>query len=142
MGITNQNSEGGCNNKHLLGGYDCENWLVYLLVIYIREISEVGKFLASEVVLGDWGGPEIDIFYILAPSMTNDLSRGPLVPEVLHYTWVNITLLRGNDIYLTICWMWAMCVTHRWEFPILHYHKIMVIYPYPFFAVINQLFPG
>ena len=29
---------------------------------------------------------------------------------------------------------------HRWELPVLHYHKIMGIYPYPFFVVINQLF--
>ena len=29
---------------------------------------------------------------------------------------------------------------HIWELPILHYHKIMVIYPYPFLGVISQLF--
>ena len=29
---------------------------------------------------------------------------------------------------------------HRWDLPVLHYHKIMVIYPYPFFVVITQLF--
>ena len=29
---------------------------------------------------------------------------------------------------------------HRWELPVLHYHKIMVIYPYPFLVVIAQLF--
>ena len=23
---------------------------------------------------------------------------------------------------------------HRWELPVLHYHKILVIYPYPFFG--------
>ena len=27
---------------------------------------------------------------------------------------------------------------HRWELPVLYYHKIMVIYPYPFFVVITQ----
>ena len=31
-------------------------------------------------------------------------------------------------------------VRHRWEIPVLHYHKIVVIYPYPFFVVITQLF--
>ena len=30
--------------------------------------------------------------------------------------------------------------THRWNLPVLHYHEIMVIYPYPFLVVINQLF--
>ena len=29
---------------------------------------------------------------------------------------------------------------HRRELPILHHHKIMVIYPYPFWVVITQLF--
>ena len=28
---------------------------------------------------------------------------------------------------------------HRWELPVIHYHKIMVTYPYPFFVVITQL---
>ena len=27
---------------------------------------------------------------------------------------------------------------HRWELPVLRYHKVMVIYPYPFLVVINQ----
>ena len=29
---------------------------------------------------------------------------------------------------------------HRWDLPVLHYHKIMVIYPYPFLVVITQFF--
>ena len=29
---------------------------------------------------------------------------------------------------------------HRWELPVLHYHKILVIFPYPFLVVITQLF--
>ena len=29
---------------------------------------------------------------------------------------------------------------HRWDLPVLRYHKIMVIYPYPFLVVITQLF--
>ena len=29
---------------------------------------------------------------------------------------------------------------HRWELPVLHYHEIMVIYPYPFFVVTTQFF--
>ena len=29
---------------------------------------------------------------------------------------------------------------HRWGLPVLHYHEIMVIYHYPFFEVITQLF--
>ena len=37
--------------------------------------------------------------------------------------------------------LWDYCAEqHRWELPVLHYHKIMVIYPHPFFVVINQLF--
>ena len=30
--------------------------------------------------------------------------------------------------------------THRWELPVIHYHKIMVIYHYPFVVVIIQFF--
>ena len=26
------------------------------------------------------------------------------------------------------------CVPHRWYLPVLHYHEILVIYPYPFFG--------
>ena len=33
------------------------------------------------------------------------------------------------DIYLA---------EHKRELPVLHYHKIMVIYPYPFLVVIDQ----
>ena len=29
---------------------------------------------------------------------------------------------------------------YRWKSPVLHYHEIMVIYPYPFLVVITQLF--
>ena len=29
---------------------------------------------------------------------------------------------------------------HRRDLPVLHYHEIMVIYTYPFFVVITQLF--
>ena len=28
---------------------------------------------------------------------------------------------------------------HRWDLPVLHYHEIMVIYPYPFLVVITQM---
>ena len=31
-------------------------------------------------------------------------------------------------------------IVHRWELSVLHYHEIMVIYPYPFLVVITQLF--
>ena len=31
-------------------------------------------------------------------------------------------------------------LTHRWELPVLRYHKILLTYPYPFFVVITQLF--
>ena len=31
-------------------------------------------------------------------------------------------------------------VLHRWDLPVLRYHKVMVIYPYHFLVVIDQLF--
>ena len=30
---------------------------------------------------------------------------------------------------------------HVWEQPVLHYNKVMVIYPYPFLVVLTQFFP-
>ena len=29
---------------------------------------------------------------------------------------------------------------HRWDLPVLYYHKMIVIYPYPFLVAITQLF--
>ena len=36
--------------------------------------------------------------------------------------------------------IFADTVGHRWGLPVLRYHEIMVIYPYPFVVVITQLF--
>ena len=33
-----------------------------------------------------------------------------------------------------------MGVVYRWELPVSYYHKIIVIYPYPFLVVINLFF--
>ena len=41
-----------------------------------------------------------------------------------------------HNIHIRGEWRWG----HIWELPVLHYHKIMVIYPYPFSVVITQLF--
>ena len=40
----------------------------------------------------------------------------------------------------TIVKIKAMTALHRWELPVLHYHEIMVLYPYYFLVVITQLF--
>ena len=32
------------------------------------------------------------------------------------------------------------CLSHRWDLPVLRYHEITVIYPYPFLVVIAQFF--
>ena len=45
-----------------------------------------------------------------------------------------VDVLDGN------CYFLGGAVEHKWELPVLHYHKIMVIYPYPFLVVITQLF--
>ena len=36
--------------------------------------------------------------------------------------------------------MFTRPLQHRWDLPVLRYHKIMVIYPYPFLVVITKLF--
>ena len=46
-------------------------------------------------------------------------------------TWPDIYLLNQlRDRYLGD---FVICSRHRRELPVLHYHKILVIYPYPFF---------
>ena len=45
-----------------------------------------------------------------------------------------VDVLDGN------CYFLGGAVEHKWELPVLHYHKIMVIYPYPFLVVIAQFF--
>ena len=58
---------------------------------------------------------------------------------------------RGRGLYLImkshlrhICGMAGEddvpSIWHRWGLPVMHYHEIMVIYPYPFLVVITQLF--
>ena len=32
------------------------------------------------------------------------------------------------------------CVNHGWELSVIHYHGIIVIYPYPFLVIITQFF--
>ena len=39
-----------------------------------------------------------------------------------------------------LCKMLFWSERHRWELPVIHYHKIMVIYPYPLLVVITQFF--
>ena len=59
-------------------------------------------------------------------------ARGPVMP----------LLTRGDAVSCGGCLLPARdpSATHRWELPVLHYHEIMVIYNYPFFEVITQLF--
>ena len=33
-------------------------------------------------------------------------------------------------------------VHHKWDLPVLHYHKIMVIYPHLFLEIITYFFVG
>ena len=47
-----------------------------------------------------------------------------------------------GDVHTIVHNKWVTNVAgelHRWELPVLHYHYIMVIYPYPFLVVITQL---
>ena len=53
--------------------------------------------------------------------------------ESVPLIWRGIGIGRGVNGYET-----HGC--HGNELPVLHYHKIRVIYPYPFLVVINQLF--
>ena len=69
---------------------------------------------------------------------TNELTTG--TPGIISnssekgFTLTVISVLYKIIVFLTTTG------EHRWDLPVLHYHKIMVIYPYPFLVVINQLF--
>ena len=64
------------------------------------------------------------------------------------FTEVFVFLFDGNEREMLYCCQLVIPVTskggagdrHRWELPVLHYHEILVIYPYPFFVVITLLF--
>ena len=45
-----------------------------------------------------------------------------------------------NNIYDPEPYLFIADLQHRWDLPVLRYHKIMVIQPYPFLVVITQLF--
>ena len=55
------------------------------------------------------------------------------VPEALQ------GLLKIRQVFQCLGWQ-LRSDKHRWDLPVLSYHEIMVIYPYPFLVVIIQLF--
>ena len=57
------------------------------------------------------------------------------------YYIIQISPMRGGGVvkYNHILNQSDRC-THRWDLPVLHYHKMMVIYPYPFLVIITLLF--
>ena len=56
---------------------------------------------------------------------------------------INVKVRHVRHIFFTInvdLGDYNTCLKHIWDLPVLRYHKIMVIYPYPFLVVITQLF--
>ena len=49
---------------------------------------------------------------------------------------------RKGDINSKICYNDRPDHMNRWKLAIIYYHKIMVIYPYPFWVLITQFSPG
>ena len=47
---------------------------------------------------------------------------------------------KGPFVMTHFCTNGPVTSQHIWKLPVLHYHKIMVIYPYPFLLAITQLF--
>ena len=39
---------------------------------------------------------------------------------------------------MVVIWVSNCAVSHIWELPVIHYHKVMVIYPYPFLVAITH----
>ena len=54
-------------------------------------------------------------------------------------TMIQFIVFTRDVIYCSL-YIGLSYVTHIWYLPVLHYHKIMVIYLYPFLVVITQLF--
>ena len=41
---------------------------------------------------------------------------------------------RSDDRLVALVYGMTVDFRHGWDLPVLHYHEIMVIYPYPFFG--------
>ena len=52
----------------------------------------------------------------------------------LFLAWISVS----QELILVLCWKTGF--HHRWELLVLHYHEIMVIYPYPFLVRITLFF--
>ena len=84
-----------------------------------------------------------------SPPVSNNVSSDGIFRVLPSYVYGHIlsqrvcTHVRLGILAMSLC----ICVFivvygmyHRWELTVLRYHKILVIFPYPFFVVINQLF--
>ena len=64
----------------------------------------------------------------------------------VNHTYIAIISCGYKDFLITPIYCWCFChmefttLKHRWESHVLHYHKIMVIYPYSFLVVVTQWF--
>ena len=55
---------------------------------------------------------------------------------MLEVSWVGKS---AGLVWQQTGWGWLQAWSNGWERPVLCYHKTMVIYPYPFLVVINQI---
>ena len=49
------------------------------------------------------------------------------------YMWTKLYIFEYKNIILYVIFM--ICLHHRWELTVIHDHKIVLIYPYPFLCV-------
>ena len=108
--------------------------------------KEVGKnILLSSHQLADWG-PVLSLQDQYCVSL-HLMLLGVLMlrNSYVLFTWI-LHILEHNLILVGLpCIQPELdlpqhCLRHIWDLPLLHDHKIMVFYPYPFLVVMNQLF--
>ena len=90
-------------------------------------------------------GPSISLMYSPSPSLCDPPS--PVIFWCLVSNWGGSFCVRkrggagASTLWAVACPRSSPPPTcHGWDLPVLHYHKIMVIYPYPFLVVVTQLF--
>ena len=86
--------------------------------------------------------------YDMTNTKISSSSACDIYPRAAHYCLVQfmVVLLNLNapsimvvHIIHLVQIVFFLCRNHRWELIVLYYHKIMVMEPYPFLVVINQL---
>ena len=90
-------------------------WFVYLMVWFLHQQG--------------WVNSNQGFLYILQGLISWPYKYSRKLPKNPPEPWRRLLIFLADTL-----------IKHRWELPVIHYHKILVIYPYPFWVVITLLF--